>query len=590
MVPTNATATSPDWVSIGVTPTTNPADIPFVLDIQPQALKMSTSKLWAVKTNLTNKLFSFTDSVTNIKITLGQPAEGYIGRVNTINGLVSDIILTWNRPSIAAAYQVVIAQNKDFTIGATTIPVATTESLVSVSIGPNQAAPRFVDFQPGTTYYWKLRITNPGYSLYSETRSFSIEPLPSLPSSILELSGPVNGEVLKTNSPIFSWQPLQNAVEYEFVLSEKFDMSSPLMDARVNTTAFQVLRKLDAGKTYFWRVRSTQPIVSDWSPISNFIIAAAVIIPQTPTASVPTLVVTLPPATHTELVFPPANNATAQIVPGYLVIAILVGLALTGSVLYLLLKKNGATVRAAGGSGPSRRREVVRSPSTAPPLGTTISTAPAEKKLTAQESPKAVWPSARKAPEPDLPAKPGKEETPVSRDPLAKSKDAATVIFAARSFMWLSAAGSDAAPETPDKERETLGKKIAAKIRDLAKKEPLYLRHTEDAAMLFKLWSRYGDGDETEKYLEGALKSRPENALRVIRCFIPQGTATAVEFTIDNYRALGEVVDPDVVYSALNKAAKFKLTGTKEAAHISPEDSGLVSSFMHLHLQEKNTG
>ena len=254
-------------------------------------------------------------------------------------------------------------------------------------------------------------------------------------------------------------------------------------------------------------------------------------------------------------------------------------------------------MRVTEGSGPFHHRESVKQPS-APqsrPLGTAPPAPIAEKKLSAQESPKAVWPSARKGPEAVKPVQPVPEEAAATNAPLTKSKDAATIIFAARSFMWLSAAGTDAAPETPDKEREALGKKIAGKIHDLAKKEPLYLRHPEDAGMLLRLWARYGSNGETEKYLETALKSRPDNAIRLIKCFLTQGpsankASAAREFNADNYRALAEVIDPDIVYAALNKAEKFKLKGSKEAPHIPAEDSALVSVFMHLHLQEKKTG
>jgi hypothetical protein len=161
--------------------------------------------------------------------------------------------------------------------------------------------------------------------------------------------------------------------------------------------------------------------------------------------------------------------------------------------------------------------------------------------------------------------------------------------------MWISGGDQGAAPSAPDKEREALGKKLAGRIHELSKNEPLYIKHPEDAALLLNLWAHYGSRDETNKYLTNSFKDRPENAVRLIKCFVPQGitpvTPGAADFfNRDSYRALAEVVDTDKVYAALTASSKFKPKGDKEAVRVNPADSNLISQFIHLHLQEKKNG
>jgi hypothetical protein len=160
--------------------------------------------------------------------------------------------------------------------------------------------------------------------------------------------------------------------------------------------------------------------------------------------------------------------------------------------------------------------------------------------------------------------------------------------------MWISNGENGTTAASPDKERESLGKKLAERIREFSKKEPLYIRHPEDAALLLKIWARYGSRNETNKYLADSLKSRPENAVSLLKCFIvPNGSAESANagaFTVNNYQALAEVVDADKVYAALTRSSKYKHDITKETDRVVPADSNIISQFMRLHLQQKNTG
>jgi hypothetical protein len=557
--PNNATATSTDWIGIGVTPSTDPI---FALNAEPQALKVSASKLWAVKTNGTNKLYSFTDSLTGITITLGQPHNGATVKVNSITGIANDLVLTWQRPSIATNYELRVAQDPDFSIPVTTFLVNSSTEVVSTFVGPNQGGSNFINFVPGITYYWKVRTTMPGYSLFSEVRSFSIDSLPVLPSSSIQASSPADGVLLTDDMPVFSWQPVQKATEYQFILSEHPDMSSPLLDVKTETTAFQISRGLERGKTYFWRLRSTEPIISDWSPIRNFMIAEIVLPPVITKTTPPTFTVSLPTSTLTEMIFPPPiENEPEEEVPVYLLVAIILGTALTFTIVFLILKHpNRTKVRVTNAHIPVRQPNDTLSHS-----------------ITPRERPLSL------------------PELHTLKPPPQKSTDATIVISAVKRFKWIRATETGTLETNPDKERSAMGEKTATSIRELSKKETLYVQHPEDAAMMLRLWAQYGSRDETNKYLTDSLKSGQGNAVKLIKCFLhqpptPETSDEIAPFNQVSYEAIAEVVDTDEVYAALTNPAKIQQDVSKESDRITPEDSNIISQFIRLHLQKLNTG
>jgi len=171
------------------------------------------------------------------------------------------------------------------------------------------------------------------------------------------------------------------------------------------------------------------------------------------------------------------------------------------------------------------------------------------------------------------------------------SKEAEAVIFAAKSLMWLAAEKETVQPEA-DKEQDALGKKLAARIKELAGKEMLYLEHPEDAANLLQIWARYGSRNETGRYLAETFKNRPDNAIRFIKCYLPPDAPTATGdpaalFTRDSYKAISQVIDPDKVYAALTKVFKFKLDSIEETTTVKPADRNIAFKFMRFHLQEK---
>ena len=60
-------------------------------------------------------------------------------------------------------------------------------------------------------------------------------------------------------------------------------MSSPLVTATVGLTGYEYQGQLECGKSYFWRVRADQPVLSDWSAVFSF-----TVLPESETKAVDT--------------------------------------------------------------------------------------------------------------------------------------------------------------------------------------------------------------------------------------------------------------------------------------------------------------
>jgi hypothetical protein len=111
------------------------------LAAEPRALKVSSSdgvaKLWAVKTNGTNKVYSLTDSVALTAPELSAPADEKDIPINPVTGRSMDISFTWLKPSDnVSKYDLEIAFDDGFTEKASTIDVSSTSSTVAYIVGP----------------------------------------------------------------------------------------------------------------------------------------------------------------------------------------------------------------------------------------------------------------------------------------------------------------------------------------------------------------------------------------------------------------------------------------------------------------------
>ena len=108
---------------------------------------------------------------------LKAPLDGFDGGVNPVTGRTADIPFSWERLSKATAYKLYIAYDSGFDEEVTSVAVASTKSTVVQTVGPYQTIgeDEQVEFMPGTTYYWRIKVTGPVSSPYSATYSFTIK-------------------------------------------------------------------------------------------------------------------------------------------------------------------------------------------------------------------------------------------------------------------------------------------------------------------------------------------------------------------------------------------------------------------------------
>lgn len=567
--PATAHPSSADWSFSPTTATTDVDDVTVHLNATPRALKATTGKLWAVKTNDTNKLYSFSDVA--MELTLLTPATGSTSSVNTISGLVNDIPFSWDRPSVATGYELQIARDEDFNILLAMVTIAEDDDVVTVIVGPSRTGNNTAFFMPGTTYYWRIRVTEPIYSTYSATNYFSIEPLAAM---VPELLAPANGSQDISRRPSFSWEPMAGSTEYQFVLSANSTMAQPIIDVEVDTAGFTMTQELDYGGTYFWRIRSIKPVTSDWSILANFTVE------KEPSEPVPVVSVVPLPPTVIELPTPPPQNIItiapppeppAPVVPGYLRTVIIIASALLLIVVFLIIVPLPARLFPTSSylarplTGPSRR---------ARKIGNRLGK---------------LWE--------DLSAR-AKDLTPFTTQTSAPGEagEGDTISFAAKSFLFMTTSeDKDSGKRLLSAEEEkTLGRKLASGIKAVAREKPLYLKYPEDAALFLHIWSHYGSRDETNRYLKKSFQSKPENATALLKCYLAApgkpkaGTAVKKEFTRAQYDALAEVVEPDNVYAAIAKLYKFKLENIEKDIPGDPADRVVAYQFLRIHYQVKS--
>jgi hypothetical protein len=343
--PTTATSTSSSWEEKRTTSTTDTSDTTVSLGTgsqSPNAMVASagSNKLWTVKTNGTNKLYSFTDTLAAEGPTLLGPGDGFSNPVNVVTGKANEISFSWSRLSTSTEYKLYIAYDSSFTESVTSYVKESSSSTVAVPVGPDRSGGQQANWLPGRTYYWRVKSTQPLYSAYSETRAFVIEPGAALVPTIMS---PNIGATGLSKLPSFSWSPVSGTTEYQFVLADNVALSSPIVDAIVTSTGYALVSPLEYGETYYWAVKPLAPVEGNWSAIANFTVMEepkpTVTTPPVTITQVPAPTITIPPVTPPpDIVIPPAPQPPAPIAPAYIWAIIIIGAVLVIAVIVLIVR------------------------------------------------------------------------------------------------------------------------------------------------------------------------------------------------------------------------------------------------------------
>ena len=221
---------------------------------------------------------------------------------DTTTGRSEEVNFTWGAVCEDTAYQLQIGKDKNFEwrffdcedVWPFLVPADVLSPAFAYMGSQSRKLPIFTDnvtlplLECGHTYYWRIRTRAAASgeiirSPWSETRSFTTKPGYKVASPYYGplLLTPKGGCGCSCDGPVsFSWTPVKGATSYKYELSLNPDMSSPLVTTTVSSTAYQYEGQLDCGTSYFWRVRSEQPVLSDWSAVFSF-----TMLPQEATSS-----------------------------------------------------------------------------------------------------------------------------------------------------------------------------------------------------------------------------------------------------------------------------------------------------------------
>ncbi len=249
------------------------------------------NELWAVgTTNNTIAIYRFQDNLCKVGPVTTAPGE--IG-CDPVSGRAQEVNLCWEQLSLADAYDIEVAKDKDFSIriidwvpeDAVTgflTPASVTSPCAYFPAGGAAAGGSELavvgNLECGHTYYWRVRVRHAATtevirSPWSDVSSFTVKA--GLPvraeyygPRLLSPDNDCLGCPVKTAS--FSWSPFKEITKYRFVLAKDASMTQVVAEATVATTAYEYGGTLEGSTSYFWRVMAIDPAPSDWSATFTF--------------------------------------------------------------------------------------------------------------------------------------------------------------------------------------------------------------------------------------------------------------------------------------------------------------------------------
>ena len=256
-------------------------------------LWLTDNRLWSID-SYNNRVMTLKDSLTT-PINLISPTNKSKGTG------IKNIKLQWEAAEGATSYQWQFDYDTDFS------------NIDSEFEGETKThSARLPTLELDTTYYWRVRASQPLLSPWSNTWAFTT----SLGFEITapQLLSPEPGATDVPLRPPFQWSAVANAESYELLVATNSSLDNHAIarigDDALPGTAWQCDADLDDNATYYWKVRATNSdTVSDWSAVGVFTTEAETISPTNGTTRpfYPPPTSTPPPTPP-----PPAQPATPE--------------------------------------------------------------------------------------------------------------------------------------------------------------------------------------------------------------------------------------------------------------------------------------
>jgi len=197
-------------------------------------------------------VYIYTDTLTG-RVTLMMPSDETTAGDIVEGASQARVVLVWELMTGATSYQYQVALTEDF------------GTLIAAASSTTAGTVQDVTLWLGTEFFWRVRVTLPLDSQWSETWSF-ITPLGPGAERPTLLS-PTSGAGLCASDvplrPVFQWTGLVDATNYEFQVSTNAEFTAVVsgldktgtsaLDAQ---TAYSSTVSLSEGTNYFWRVRA----------------------------------------------------------------------------------------------------------------------------------------------------------------------------------------------------------------------------------------------------------------------------------------------------------------------------------------------
>ncbi len=217
-------------------------------------------QLWAIDTANT-RLMTYTDSLT-LSVTLTSPPDKAQGIGTIINYIISNVSLDWETLEGATEYKWQLDYDTDFS--------AVPDGFEGDTKASSAQLPAL---KPATTYYWRVRATEPVLSPWSAKWSF----ITSFGTEVIapKLYSPEAGAGGVGLKPIFQWSAIAEADNYELIVSTDASLTNPTIlkveDYALPGTAWQCNINLNYDTAYYWKVKAIgSDTCSAWSAVSAF--------------------------------------------------------------------------------------------------------------------------------------------------------------------------------------------------------------------------------------------------------------------------------------------------------------------------------
>jgi hypothetical protein len=276
--------------------------------------------------NYYEALAAMTDTLST-PVTLTSPAneatgEGYS---EATTSLTKTVVISWDAKAGATEYTYYVGTPgflRTVAYTSTTGKQATISGLI-----------------PGESYIWRVKVTAPFESPYSELRTFTIGS-----AVTFDFISPARGATDVDVMPVFVWNEYAGAIGYEVMVSE--DPTFAIIDWSRSTPAGQTMYKseeaLAYGTTYYWRVRGvTGPAPArQAAPGGPWATGIFTTMDKPPAEEKPIVIVEKEPAPPPEVkVVEVPVPGPAQAIPDYLLwIVIIIGAVLIIALVVLIVR------------------------------------------------------------------------------------------------------------------------------------------------------------------------------------------------------------------------------------------------------------